>query len=65
MKAMSDESKTLSSLFKATPTASVDDWIGLWLCYQENNGCSREDWRFPLNRLPDDVVSGDCAAAGS
>ena len=57
--------EALASLFKTTATQSVADWTGYWLCYQESNGCSGEACSFAPESLPEYVLSGDCASAGS
>ncbi|MGB0589410.1 MAG: YHYH protein [Myxococcota bacterium] len=57
--------EALASLFKSVPTETVSDWTGFWLCYQENSGCSGESCTFEPASLPEYVLSGDCASAGS
>ena len=57
--------EALAPLFKSTATERVSDWTGFWLCYQETNGCSGESCNFEPASLPEYVLSGDCASAGT
>ena len=57
--------EALQSLFVTESVASVDDWTGYWLCFEEENGCSGPECTWTSDELDEYVLSETCADAGS
>ena len=54
----------LQEHFVTTPISQIDDWVGYWECFQENNNCSGEECLWETSDLATYVSSGDCSDAG-
>lgn len=57
--------EALQSLFVTEAVASVDDWTGYWLCFEEENGCSGPECTWNTDELDAYVLSETCSDAGS
>ncbi len=57
--------EALQSLFVTDSVASVDDWTGYWLCFEEENNCSGPECTWDTDDLDAYVLSETCGDAGS
>jgi hypothetical protein len=57
--------EAVADLMVTTPTTTVDDWSGFWLCFQEEAGCEGERCSWNYEDLPTSVKEEDCAVAST
>lgn len=55
----------LQSLFVTEAVASVDDWTGYWLCFEDENDCSGPECTWDIDDIDAYALSETCGDAGS
>ena len=63
--AYATDCEALQSLFVTNAVASVDDWTGYWLCFEEENDCSGPQCTWNTDDLDAYALTETCADAGS